>query len=88
VSSSAPIFFGRVIRVLTLVLLGISLCVGQEPPNTAPDKATVTGTVTDKSGAVVREARAVIARGAPDLPFPSTRKANIRSPAFSRELTP
>ena len=73
-SSSAPIFFCRVIRVLTLVLLGLSLGVGQEPPNTAPDMATVTGTVTDKSGAVVREAKAVIARAGARLAIPVNEK--------------
>jgi len=70
VSSSAPCFLCRVINVLTLILLGLSLGVGQEPPKMATDKASVTGAVTGKSGAVVRQATAVIARAGARLAIP------------------
>ncbi len=59
--SSAPCVFARVISVLTLLLLGLSFSVGQEQPKTAADKGAISGTVTDHSGAVVRDAKAVLA---------------------------
>jgi len=61
VPSSAPCVFARVISVLTLLLLGLSFSVGQEQPKTAADKGAISGTVTDHSGAVVRDAKAVLA---------------------------
>ncbi len=54
---SGPSVFSRVVSVLTLVLLGLSVSVGQEQAN----KASVRGTVTDKTGAAVRDAKAVLA---------------------------
>jgi hypothetical protein len=57
-----PNFFPCVLRLLTLLLLGLSISAGQEQPTAAPDKASVNGTVTDKTGAVVRDSKAVLAR--------------------------
>jgi hypothetical protein len=64
------VFSRHIISVAALVFLGLSLSVGQEQPKTAPDKASVSGTVTDKSGAVVRDAKAVLASAGARLAIP------------------
>jgi hypothetical protein len=60
VPSVASCFFTRVASVILLVFLGLSLSVAQEQPDTATDKASLSGTVTQENGAVVRDAKAVI----------------------------
>jgi hypothetical protein len=60
VPSPAPYISNRVTSVLVLVFIGLSLSAAQEQPNTATDKATLSGTVTQTNGAVVRDAEAVI----------------------------
>ena len=55
--ASAPCGLSRVIRVLTLVFLGLSLAVGQDQPKYPTDKGVVNGTVTDQTQAVVAGAR-------------------------------
>jgi hypothetical protein len=61
VPSPAQFFFTRVISVLMLVFLGLSSGVGQEQPQADTDTASLSGTVTDKSGSIVRNAKAVLA---------------------------
>ena len=58
--SPASCFFCRVTGVLIMVFIGFSLSAAQEQPNTEIDKASLSGTVTQRNGAVVRDARAVI----------------------------
>lgn len=58
--SCAPYIVFRILSVLTLVLLGLSLSAAQEQPNTPEDKASLSGKVTDRTGAVVRDAKAVL----------------------------
>jgi hypothetical protein len=65
VPCSAAVVLPRVISVLMLVFLGWSLSAGQENPQEqakmAADKGAISGKVTDQTGAVVRDARAVLA---------------------------
>lgn len=49
----------RVISVVALVLLGLSWCAGQEQPK-ATSGATINGTVTDQSGAVIAGANVLV----------------------------
>lgn len=58
--SPAQFFFVRVISVLMLVLLGLSPANGQEEAQTGPEKASLSGTVTDKSGSAVHSAKAAL----------------------------
>jgi len=60
VRSCAPCSFSRVVRVLTLLLLGFSFSVAQEQPNTGADKAAINGTVTDQTQAVVTGAKVLL----------------------------
>jgi hypothetical protein len=60
VRASAPCGLSRVIRVLTLVFLGLSLAVGQDQPKYPTDKGVVNGTVTDQTQAVVAGARVLL----------------------------
>jgi len=60
VPSPAQFFFVRFIGVLMLVLLGLPPANAQEEPQTVPEKANLSGTVTDKSGSVVHNAKAVL----------------------------
>jgi len=60
VSSSAPCAVFRFISILTLVFLGLSFSFGQEQANTVTDKAAISGKVTDQTGAVVHDAKAVL----------------------------
>ena len=46
----------RVMSVLTLLVIGLSFSVGQEPPS----KCAIRGKVTDLSGAAVHDAKAVL----------------------------
>ncbi len=50
----------RVLSVLTLAFLGLSFSSGQDQPKTATDKASVSGKVTNRAGAVVRDAKAMV----------------------------
>ena len=59
-SSSAPCAVFRFISILTLVFLGLSFSFGQEQANTVTDKAAISGKVTDQTGAVVHDAKAVL----------------------------
>ena len=56
----ASCFFARVASVIMLMFLGLPLIVAQEQQNAAIDKASLSGTVTAKAGAVVRDAKAVL----------------------------
>ena len=58
--SCAPCSFSRVVRVLTLLLLGFSFSVAQEQPKTGADKAAISGTVTDQTQAVVTGAKVLL----------------------------
>ncbi len=58
--SSALCRFSRAISLLTLVLLGLSFGAAQEQPQAAAEKAAINGRVTDRTGAVVRDAKAVL----------------------------
>ncbi|MGB6776064.1 MAG: TonB-dependent receptor, partial [Terriglobales bacterium] len=60
VFSCAPCIVFRILSVLTLVFLGLSLSAGQEQPKTTTDKASLSGKVTDQTGTVVRDAKAVL----------------------------
>jgi Carboxypeptidase regulatory-like domain/TonB-dependent Receptor Plug Domain len=64
VRSPVPCVVFRFISVVTLVLLRLSFSFGQEPAETVADKATIHGTVTGKSGAIVRDAKAVLTSAA------------------------
>jgi hypothetical protein len=55
-----PSFFPCFLRVLTLVFLGVSISVGQEQPSSAPDKASLSGAVTNPAGAALRDAKVVL----------------------------
>ena len=57
---SSPCVLLRYVFVLTVVLSGLTLCAGQERLNSSTDKAGISGTVTDKSGAVVQGASAIL----------------------------
>ncbi len=57
--SSVP-WVSRFIVVLTLALLRLSFSYGQEQAKTEADKAAISGTATDQTGAVVRDAKAVL----------------------------
>lgn len=59
-SFPAPRVLCCLIGVLALVFLGLSLSAAQEQPKTATDTASISGTVTDQKGAVVRDAEAVL----------------------------
>lgn len=59
-SVSLKILLSRVVSVFALALLGISLCAGQEPAKEGSDKGSISGTVTDQSGAVITGAKAVL----------------------------
>jgi hypothetical protein len=61
VLSPVSCLFSRVTSVLVLVFIGLSLsAAAQEQPDTATDKASLSGTVTQKNGAVVHDAKAEI----------------------------
>jgi hypothetical protein len=47
-------------RMLTLLLLGVSLSLAQEPPKAAAGEGSIHGKVTDRRGAVVHNATAVL----------------------------
>jgi len=64
VSSSAPCVVFRFISILTLVFLGLSFSFCQEQANTVTDKAAISGKVTDQTGAVVRDSKAVLTSAA------------------------
>lgn len=53
-------FFLRVLAILTVFLLGLSFSSAQEPPKSAADQTSLSGTVTDQSGAAVVGAKAVL----------------------------
>jgi len=57
---SVPCVLVRLIVVLTLAILGLPFMFGQEQAKTVSDKAAINGTVTDRTGAVVRDAKAVL----------------------------
>jgi hypothetical protein len=59
VSSAASRALTRVFSILMLVFVALSLSVGQEPQR-GPEKAVVSGKVTDQTGAVVRNASVVL----------------------------
>ncbi len=61
-TSSAPCIFSRVIGVLALLLLGLSLSAGQEPPKTAA--SAINGTATDQTQAVIADAKATLTSAA------------------------
>jgi hypothetical protein len=58
---SALFCFSQFVSVLTLVFLGLPLGVAQEQPQTATETAAIHGKVTDRTGAVVHDAKAVLA---------------------------
>ena len=59
--SPVSCLFNRVTSVLILVFIGLSLSgAAQDQAGTATDKASLSGTVTQKKGAVVHGAKAVI----------------------------
>ena len=59
---SVPSVVSRLLSILTLAVLGLALSFGQErAETTTTDQAAISGTVTDKTGAVVRDAKAVLA---------------------------
>jgi len=64
VRSSAPASLSRSISVLTLLLLALCFLPGsgtaQEQPKTAADKGAISGKVTNRTGAVVSDAKAVL----------------------------
>src|SRR2546427_2535559 len=55
-----PISVLRASFVVGLVLLMVLCAIGQEQPKTADDKASITGTVTDPTQAVVPGAKVVL----------------------------
>jgi len=65
VTSPAPCIFSRVIGVFALVVLGLSLSAGQEPPKTAAsDLGAINGTATDQTQAVIADARVTLTSAA------------------------
>jgi hypothetical protein len=50
----------RALCVLTLIFVGLALSVGQERSSPVGDKASINGKVTDKAGAIVHGAKAVL----------------------------
>jgi hypothetical protein len=65
----APRVLSRVFNVLTLILLALivtafSFSAGQEQPKATTDKAAISGTATDQTGAVVVGAKAVLTNAA------------------------
>lgn len=60
----APPASYRIFSVLALVFLWFSLSAAQEQPKMSTDKASLTGKVTDPSGAVVRDAKVMLTSAA------------------------
>ena len=56
----APCIFYRAIAVLALVLFGWSFSVGQDQAKTPSDKGSISGTVSDQTGAVVTGATVLL----------------------------
>ena len=81
----------RACKILTLLLFGSSLFLpfsaGQEPPKPG-DGATINGTATDQTQAVVPDAKATLTSAAGEkLELKSTPRASIPSPALSLAFT-
>ena len=60
----APRAFSRVVRILTLAFLACSLAICQDLPKNAPDSASINGTVTDQTQAVVTGAKVSLTNAA------------------------
>ena len=58
--SSALPHIVSVIRILSFLLLGMSLSLAQEAPKAAAGKGCISGKVTDQRGAVVHDAKAIL----------------------------